>query len=54
MSGSLVVDILIEHNHSSGFTVAVVNYHMFGWLMNNCDYNYICFASHVWLTVSNC
>ena len=37
----LIISSLITHNHSSRFTVVIVIYHTFGWIMNNCHHNYV-------------
>ena len=37
----LIINSLIAHNHSSRFTIAIVIYHTFGWIMNNCHHNYV-------------
>ena len=36
--------ILIAQNHFSRFTIAVVNYHTFDWMINSCHHNCICIA----------
>ena len=42
--GCIIINALTAHNHSSRFTIAVVNYHMFGWMINNCYHSNICIA----------
>ena len=40
----LIISILIAHDLSSRFIVAIANYQTFGLMMNNCHYNFICIA----------